>query len=387
MSFTDFKGAAKPVDHVDIAVMAHRLAVNEDKMQAVKEVEAARSGFDSQRRPKMLFEPHVFYRNLSGDERDEAVEAGLAYRDWRRNYPSDSYPRLKEAIEINQTAALKSASWGAGQILGENHLAAGYETVEAMVEAFMEDEENHYEAMVNFILTNRLDDELRRGDWRGFARGYNGPRYAENGYHTKLAAAYARWQGVADANAPVLPDPASVGMPNGEGMKQVQRRLRELGYTEVGTPDGKYGYKTRAGTLAFRADHGMPLVAEIDDAFLVALTKASPRPVSAERATTDVVELRQEGSRTVKAADDTQAAGWLTAIVGGATALTKFFGFEDVADPAGAISAFQQAQKVLETMGPALMVGLAVFVIWKSGVLKKLRVEDHRTGKNAGPVS
>jgi hypothetical protein len=34
-------------------------------------------------------------------------------------------------------------------------------------------------------------DDLRRGDWRGFAKGYNGPAYEQNDYHNKLARAAA----------------------------------------------------------------------------------------------------------------------------------------------------------------------------------------------------
>jgi len=46
------------------------------------EVEAAGSGFDSRGRPKMLFEPHVFYRNLPASMRGEAERQGLASAKW-----------------------------------------------------------------------------------------------------------------------------------------------------------------------------------------------------------------------------------------------------------------------------------------------------------------
>jgi len=386
MEFQDFKGEAKRVDQVDIAIMAHRLGVNEDKMQAVKEVEAARSGFDSQGRPKMLFEPHVFYRNLSGAERDQAVAAGLAYRDWRRDYPADSYPRMAQAMTINQTAALKSASWGAGQILGENHVAAGYGTVEEMVLAFMDDEENHYEGMVAFILYNRLDDDLRRGDWRGFARGYNGSRYAENGYHTKLANAYARWQRVPDANAPVLADPAEVGLPNGDSMKQVQRRLRELGYFETGTADGSWGYKTRAAVLAFRADNGLPLVGQIDDQFLAKLAKASPRPTGTARATATVADLRESGSETIARTDAASTAGKVA--VGGGGILGGLEIYDAIADRAEGLSGLtSKVQPILDLVQaniPAILIVGGGFVVYQMWATQKKRVEDHREGKHVG---
>jgi hypothetical protein len=174
------------------------IGVGEDEVHAILDVEAAGTGFDKQGRPKMLFEPHVFYRNLSGPQRDAAVKAGLAYPKWKRNYPADSYPRLLKAMKINETAALKAASWGLGQILGENHRKAGYATPQAMVADFIEDEDNHLEAMIRFIKSANLAKHLKSHNWAGFARGYNGPGFAANGYDKKLAASYAKWKRIKD---------------------------------------------------------------------------------------------------------------------------------------------------------------------------------------------
>jgi hypothetical protein len=52
----------------------------------------------------------------------------------------------------------------------------------------------HLVAFVSFILANRLDGALRARNWPSFARGYNGPAYAQNAYDKKMAAAYARWK-------------------------------------------------------------------------------------------------------------------------------------------------------------------------------------------------
>lgn len=193
-----FIGEAKRIEDLDIPRIGARIGVGEDELHAFMEVEAAGSGFDRQGRPKMLFEPHVFYRNLQGQKRDAAVKAGLAYPKWRREYPKDSYPRLLEAIEIDETAALRSASWGLGQILGENHKLVGYATPQAMVRAFIEDEETHLEAIVAFLKGKGLDKHLRAHEWAKVAEGYNGAQYAKHGYHTKLKAAFAKWQKIRD---------------------------------------------------------------------------------------------------------------------------------------------------------------------------------------------
>lgn len=199
---TDFKGfigAGKRLDDIDLPKLGARIGVGEDEIHALIEVETAGGGFDKIGRPRLLFEPHVFYRNLTGSKRDEAIRAGLAYPKWgTKPYPKDSYPRLLKAMEIDETAALKSASWGLGQVLGENHKMVGYATPQAMVLAFMADEENHLSAMVEFIKGAHIDDDLKAHRWAVVARVYNGPGYAANHYDTKLAAAYAKWAKIKD---------------------------------------------------------------------------------------------------------------------------------------------------------------------------------------------
>lgn len=200
MSDWTFRGAARRLDDIDLPRIGATIGVGEDEIHAVLEVETRGGGFDASGRPKMLFEPHIFWRELGpGWDRDEAAAEGLAYRRWgEAKYPRDSYPRLVRAMRINEDAALRSASWGLGQIMGFNHKLAGYASAAEMVRDFLDDEDNHLAAMVEFIRASGLDDELRAHDWRGFARGYNGSGYAKHGYHTKLAAAYAKWSRIPD---------------------------------------------------------------------------------------------------------------------------------------------------------------------------------------------
>jgi len=75
----------------------------------------------------------------------------------------------------------------------------------------LEDEENHLEAMVQFLITNHIDDDLRAHRWDVVARVYNGPGYAEHGYHTRLAQAYAKWSKIRDT--PWKPETESKPVP------------------------------------------------------------------------------------------------------------------------------------------------------------------------------
>jgi hypothetical protein len=201
----EFRGKAKRIEDIDLPRIGFRIGVGEDEIHAILDVESAGKGFDAKGRPKMLFEPHVFYRELGpGAARNEAALHGLARPRWKRDYPADSYPRLHRAMDlcrrhgVSIESALRSASWGLGQIMGFNHSAAGYYTAEAMVEAFKDDEDKHLDAMISFIVANNLDDELRRHDWAGFAKGYNGTGFAQNGYDKKLSASFAKWQKIKD---------------------------------------------------------------------------------------------------------------------------------------------------------------------------------------------
>lgn len=89
---------------------------------------------------------------------------------------------------------MSAASWGLFQVLGSNYKAAGFPTVQEFVRAHVEGgERSHLEAALRFMAVNGLIEKLRRGDWRGFARGYNGRDYEKNAYHVKLQKAIEKY--------------------------------------------------------------------------------------------------------------------------------------------------------------------------------------------------
>lgn len=277
MNWNEFRGNAERLDDLDIPRIAQTIMVGEDELHAFLDVEANGRGFDAMGRPTMLFEPHVFWRNLSGAQRSRAVAEGLAYPKWRRNYPKDSYPRLLKAIAINEEAALRSASWGIGQILGENAVSLGYVSAKSMVQAFMDSEADQLEAIIKFLKVNHLDDDLRRHSWQSLADGYNGPASRANNYAAKLAAAYARWQKIKDTpwtpGTPADVPPIVVGgidhypvLRNGDGISRnlklrkyvakAQERLTAWGVFD-GDIDGKFGGITERSVRIFQQTHGL----------------------------------------------------------------------------------------------------------------------------------
>ncbi len=208
----NFKGKAIPLQDIDLPQIGATIGVGEDEIHAVLDAETNGKGFDGRGRPKMLFEPHIFYRELGkGQKRDRAVKLGLARPRWKRDYPKDSYARLEAAMKIDEAAALRSASWGLGQVMGFNHKLAGFDTVQEMVEAFKESEGKQLFGMITFIKNAGLADALRRHDWKAFARGYNGKGFAQNGYDKKLAASYAKWSKIKDTPFPVYNNSMPLG--------------------------------------------------------------------------------------------------------------------------------------------------------------------------------
>lgn len=200
---TSFRGAAKRLDDIDLPRLGATIGVGEDELHAFIDVETRGSGFDDQGRPRILFERHKFYKYVPAAKRAQAVKSGLANaKAGGYGKESDQYGKLLKAIAIDRQAALYSCSWGLAQIMGFNHKLAGYVDVEAMVAAFMADEENHLAAAVAFIKNCNLDGALRRHDWATFAKGYNGANYKINAYDAKLAEAFAKWSRIKDTPWP-----------------------------------------------------------------------------------------------------------------------------------------------------------------------------------------
>lgn len=379
----NFNGPAKRIEDVDLPRVARLIGVGEDEIHAVMDVETAGGGFDAHGRPKMLFEPHVFYRNLSGAKRAAAIQAGLAYARWgERPYPKDSYPRLLKAMEIDETAALKSASWGLGQILGENYEAAGYDTVQDMVRDFTLDEDNHLEAMIRFIKERHLDDELRAHNWAGFARGYNGAQYAKHNYHGRLAAAYAKWRRIKDTpydgKTQSEAKPAPKRLLTKDDVKKLQGHLNRLGYN-AGAEDGKVSDLTTRAIASFQKANDLKVTGEFDEATIAAIPTGKPRVVERANPVPENSRIVEESGKLKKLA----GTGFL-AMIG------SYF-----KDPLAALTGvsqwmvdFRSQLQPLADLGviamdhwyvPAAAVCVGVWVL--ANKIQKARIEDHRSGK------
>ncbi|CAN7586355.1 peptidoglycan-binding protein [Devosia sp. LjRoot16] len=113
------------------------------------------------------------------------------------------------------------------------------------------------------------------------------------------------------------------GAKNDEVVAQVQRRLKELGYSEIGNVDGDFGDLTEKAILIFRHDARLPLSGAIDSSLITALIKAKPREMPAGRAEASAKEVR-EAAPEAKTNWLTKVAGFWSAIVGAVIAFLNW---------------------------------------------------------------
>ncbi len=394
--FRDFKGRAKRIDDLDLPRLGHMIGVGEDELHAIIDTESRGTGFDRQGRPKILFEPHVFYRNLSGTKRARAVKAGLAYQKWgTKPYGKESaqYGKLLQAIAIDETAALKACSWGLLQVLAENHKEAGYATPQAMVLDFLDDEEKHLEAAVRFMEKSGIGAELRKlaklnraitaEEAVPVVEKYNGPGFRKNDYHTKFAKNYNRWRKIKDT--PFTPSPndeviwkAAPFKVTKAVIENVQTLLRDKGFPEVGDIDGKLDGRTRTTIETFQSYVGLPKTGRIDDKLLAELVKYPGRPQAPSRANATVQDIKDQP--TVSAATTLQKTGAAVTGISGVGALINTFDFEGWTTGLEKVRSFSET---LSQVSPWLLgIGLGGAAIYFGTKIVRAQVQAFREGRS-----
>lgn len=296
MTFS-IEGAARPrsADIIDRLAAEHK--VQPAVIEAVIKVESGGKAFAAGR-PIILPERHKVYALLPAQQRAAAVKARLAApKRSKANYADigsqakrwDFLARVADAYGAE--IACKATSWGLPQIMGFNHAMCGFKSAEAMAEAFAEGEDEQISAMMAFIASAGLMDELRSLDWAGFARGYNGAGYRDNKYDTKLADAFAAsqrkrlvavkpsWQVKAERDGEAVLRLGSTGA----DVKALQEKLNSLALGISVATDGDFGPATKRAVVAFQSGRGLKVDGMVGPATRAAIDAAipeDPRPVS-----------------------------------------------------------------------------------------------------------
>lgn len=215
--------------------------------------------------------------------------------------------------------------------------------------------------------------------WAGTNRSDETGKYVADGKYSATAAekqlgvvaiwlaledqGYALFKTAAAAPEVVEATPAPAEQENADDpyadplvIAQVQTKLRELGYSEVGNVDADAGGLTETAILAFRKDNGLPLQTTIDAELLVKLMTAKARNLGARtdatakevRAVVPEVQAASSGKFWAALAS---AGSLVTAAVSG------------VADQLGAAKDYVMPLKDFASDVPGWVWALAVAVI------------------------
>lgn len=187
--------------------------------KAIAMVESRSEGFFADGSVSILFERHIFHRQLFNSIMDnpklldkvaKVVGKTISNNDTfealkllSNKYPAicnhlsggyvggmAEYKRLNVAKEIHEISAYNSASFGLYQIMGFNAKLCGFEHGLEMYKAMETSEFYHLLAFAKFLESNPvIYKHFKNKDYPAMARVYNGPAYAKNKYDLKLAMA------------------------------------------------------------------------------------------------------------------------------------------------------------------------------------------------------
>ncbi len=229
-------------------VVASKHKIETAALMAVAWVESAGVSFwkvNGKEVPAIRFEGHYFHRRLEGAQLTIAIKEGLADPKAGKIKNPNSYAKRYDMLErakvININVALESTSFGMGQVMGANWRDLNYITVQHLADKAMI-MEGQIELMVQFIIANKLLDELSDHRWDDFARVYNGSNYKKNSYAKNMAKAYANLTGKMSSEKAHI--------------KELQEDLNTLGYNS-GKADGIMGRKTKSAIYNFQMNNDL----------------------------------------------------------------------------------------------------------------------------------
>lgn len=181
-----------------IKAAAQSVGIEPAAVRAVLAVESSGKGFwvvDGAKVPIVNFEAQWFHRLTNG--RFSASHPDLSMpKGMDRLFGPGEWHRYRAACKLDETAAMKSTSFGLFQIMGFNHALCGYPSVQEFVRAMSTSEEDQLRSFLGFVQGKGLIPALRARDWKTFARVYNGPNYQVNNYDVRLEKAYRAAGGV-----------------------------------------------------------------------------------------------------------------------------------------------------------------------------------------------
>lgn len=180
---------SKKLIQSDFCRTAKAIGCEVEAIQAVARVESGgRGGFDEKGRLLLRFEGHHFRKYTNG--KYDKSHPHLSYPYSQQRIKPHGYSAFNEAFALDPVAAMLACSYGMFQILGSHYDDMGFDTVGEFVDFLKRGEAEQLEIFVRFCRVNGLIDELKRLDFAGFARVYNGANYRDFNYDGQMRGYY-----------------------------------------------------------------------------------------------------------------------------------------------------------------------------------------------------
>ncbi|MGL4630585.1 MAG: N-acetylmuramidase domain-containing protein [Leadbetterella sp.] len=199
-------GLEKMLSENDLIQFAQKYKIELAAIKAVNEVESNGRGFLVEGRPKILFEGHVFWKELQNRGLDpktlvSPASSNVLFKNSTKVHyvgGKGEYDRLEKAAELGSSplikdAALCSASWGSYQVMGYHFKSLGYANITEFIQKMNAHEREHLDAFGRYLEVNNIIRHLKNHDWTAFARAYNGAGFAKFSYDIKIEKAYRKY--------------------------------------------------------------------------------------------------------------------------------------------------------------------------------------------------
>lgn len=196
-------GKIQRLTEEDYERVAKKLGIETAVIKAVVEIEAGKThqGFHAPGKPIINFDISMFRKfagkkgiNLAKYARTHAVVFSRPNAARYGSTQAVQHERLRVARSIDETVAIQGCFWGMFQIGGFNWRKCGCSSIEEFEKRMSESEASQLDLFADFIVNTGMLPSLKAKNWSAFASKYNGASYARRGYHTRLAAAYAKYR-------------------------------------------------------------------------------------------------------------------------------------------------------------------------------------------------
>ena len=162
----------------DFRIVAEELGVEVAAIKAVVSIEAGSNmkGFWAPGVPVINFD-RAMYNRFRSKAVDKSGAKGEKVPEGLTGYALQEWTQLINARKVNAQGANMGTFWGMFQIGGFNYKLCGCESVDEMVKLMAYSELEQLELFATFITNAGMLPDLKKKNWAGFARKYNGASY------------------------------------------------------------------------------------------------------------------------------------------------------------------------------------------------------------------